>query len=288
MTKFSAPDAGDFAGAAELLLQADSLLITAGAGMSIDSGLPDFRGEHGFWRAYPALGRHGLSFYEIASPRAFRERPELAWGFYGHRLQLYRRTTPHEGFAILRALAQDMPRGGFVFTSNVDGHFQKAGFAAAQVAECHGTIHTLQCLDGCGHAPWSAQHFDPVVDDARCELRSALPCCPGCQGLARPNILMFSDGGWDGEAVEQQMARLERWLARTSRTVVLELGAGTTIPTVRRLGEQLGAPLIRMNPDEAAVVRRSDISLAVPALAGLRELSAALKAAASSPDWRSR
>ncbi|MYN47445.1 NAD-dependent deacetylase [Pseudoduganella sp. FT93W] len=281
MTKFSAPYAGDFESAAELLLQADSLLITAGAGMSIDSGLPDFRGEHGFWRAYPALGRHGLSFYEIASPRAFRERPELAWGFYGHRLQLYRRTMPHQGFAILRELAKTMPRGGFVFTSNVDGHFQKAGFAEHQVAECHGTIHTLQCLDGCGHAPWPAQSFDPVIDSDSGELCSALPQCPACQGLARPNILMFSDGGWNGEAVGQQMARLERWLAGTSRTVVLELGAGTTIPTVRRFGEQLDVPLIRMNPDEAAVLRRCDISLAMPALAGLRELSAALRAAAS-------
>jgi NAD-dependent SIR2 family protein deacetylase len=285
MTKFSAPDAGDFAGAAELLLQADSLLITAGAGMSIDSG------RRFPWRAWFLARLSGTGptwLLRDRQPRAFRERPELAWGFYGHRLQLYRRTTPHEGFAILRELAQYMPRGGFVFTSNVDGHFQKAGFVTAQVAECHGTIHTLQCLDGCGHAPWSAQHFDPVVDDARCELRSALPRCPVCQGLARPNILMFSDGGWDGEAVEQQMVRLERWLAGSSRTVVLELGAGTTIPTVRRLGEQLGVPLIRMNPDEAAVVRRSDISLAVPALAGLRALSSALKAAASSPDWRSR
>lgn len=277
MNQIAAPQRADYDKAAALLMQADSLLITAGAGMSIDSGMPDFRGEQGFWRAYPAMGRYGLNFYEIASPRAFRERPELAWGFYGHRLQLYRRTAPHAGFAILRDMAGSMPHGGFVFTSNVDGHFQKAGFSAVQVAECHGSIHTLQCLDGCGNAPWPAQSIDPQVDSDSCLLLSALPRCPACQGLARPNILMFSDGGWDGDAVERQLQRLDRWLARASRTVVLEIGAGTAIPTVRRFGEQLGAPLIRLNPDESAVVRAGDVGLAVPALSGLLQLRAAMQ-----------
>lgn len=276
MSKLSPPEAADYLAVAELLAEADSLLITAGAGMSIDSGLPDFRGEHGFWRAYPALGRHGLSFYEIASPRAFRQTPELAWGFYGHRLQLYRQTVPHQGFAILQEFIARMPLGGFVFTSNVDGHFQSAGFDTARVAECHGTIHMLQCLDDCGHAPWSAQHFHPVVDNASCRLQSELPRCPACGALARPNILMFSDGGWDGAAVERQMERLQHWLNKGRRSVVLEIGAGTAIATVRRFGEELDVPLLRLNPDEAAVFRRRDIGLAAPALSGLRQIRAAL------------
>ena len=72
--------------AAVLISQADGLLITAGAGMGIDSGLPDFRGDNGFWKAYPALGKLGMHFSEVASPAAFKNRPEIAWGFYGHRL----------------------------------------------------------------------------------------------------------------------------------------------------------------------------------------------------------
>jgi len=278
MTKLSTPEDAHYLAVAQLLAEADGLLITAGAGMSIDSGLPDFRGERGFWRAYPALGRHGLSFYEIASPRAFRARPELAWGFYGHRLQLYRDTVPHEGFAILQEFAASMPLGGFVFTSNVDGHFQSSGFDPARVVECHGTIHMLQCLEGCAHAPWSAQGFHPVVDNDSCQLLSELPHCPACGALARPNILMFSDGSWDGGTVERQVERLGRWLNRGRRTVVLEIGAGATIPTVRRFGEQLGVPLIRLNPDEAAVIRRSDIGLAVSALSGLQQIRSALAA----------
>ncbi|MDR7336113.1 NAD-dependent SIR2 family protein deacetylase [Roseateles asaccharophilus] len=88
--------------AAALIAQADALVVTAGAGMGVDSGLPDFRGRDGFWRAYPALGRAGLQFTEVASPDTFERDPRLAWGFYGHRLGLYRRTVPHAGFALLR------------------------------------------------------------------------------------------------------------------------------------------------------------------------------------------
>ena len=54
--------------AAELISEADAVVITSGAGIGIDSGLPDFRGENGFWKAYPALGKLGINFIEIATP----------------------------------------------------------------------------------------------------------------------------------------------------------------------------------------------------------------------------
>lgn len=60
--------------------------------MGVDSGLPDFRGNEGFWKAYPALARAGISFIEAANPDTFHARPATAWRFYGHRLQLYRET----------------------------------------------------------------------------------------------------------------------------------------------------------------------------------------------------
>ena len=60
------------------LREADGLLITAGAGMGVDSGLPDFRGQEGFWRAYPALRHQGLSFEDMANPVRFAVlRPNL-------------------------------------------------------------------------------------------------------------------------------------------------------------------------------------------------------------------
>ena len=136
--------------AAVQISQADGLLITAGAGMGIDSGLPDFRGDHGFWNAYPALGKLGMSFTKIANPRSFAQMPDIAWGFYGHRLQLYRKTEPHEGFRLLARLAAKLKHNAVVFTSNVDGHFQKSGVMADRIMECHGSIHHLQCSANCG------------------------------------------------------------------------------------------------------------------------------------------
>ena len=87
--------------AAQAISEAGALLITAGAGMGVDSGMPDFRGPEGFWRAYPAYRALGLRFEEMANPKWFGKDPELAWGFYGHRMTLYRATQPHAGFGIL-------------------------------------------------------------------------------------------------------------------------------------------------------------------------------------------
>src|SRR3954465_7513372 len=87
---------------------AEALLIGAGAGMGVDSGLPDFRGTHGFWRAYPLYEQLKLDFAAMANPRWFRTDPAFAWGFYGHRLNLYRATAPHAGFGVLLAWARRM------------------------------------------------------------------------------------------------------------------------------------------------------------------------------------
>ena len=163
--------------AASLVQQADLLIIAAGAGMGVDSGLPDFRGNDGFWQAYPALGRARLAFASVASPSTFHADPALAWGFYGHRLRLYRETAPHAGFGLLKQWGERMPLGYGVFTSNVDGQFQRAGFDPQRIHECHGSIHHLQCLAPCGPHIWSADDFTPRVDADACRLLNRAPAC---------------------------------------------------------------------------------------------------------------
>lgn len=262
--------------AAELIQQADALIVAAGAGMGVDSGLPDFRGNEGFWRAYPALGRARMGFSDAASPASFARRPALAWGFYGHRLALYRATMPHAGFGILKRWGEGMLQGARVFTSNVDGQFQKAGFDAGAVHECHGSIHHLQCLKPCSEAIWPADAFVPDVDEEACQLRNAAPTCPRCGGLARPNILMFNDDGWVADREQAQSDRLRRWLAQVSRPVVVELGAGAAVPTVRHFShavvQQLGGRLVRINLREPAVPTGLDVGLPMGALAALQAL----------------
>lgn len=260
--------------ALEWLQEADGVIVAAGAGMGVDSGLPDFRGNEGMWHAYPALGRVRMDFTAIASPDAFRRNARLAWGFYGHRLALYRATTPHGGFDVLRRWAKRMAHGAFVYTSNVDGHFQKAGFSASRVAECHGRLHQLQCMEACRMQWWPADDWEPVVDAAACELRSPLPTCPDCGGLARPNVLMFNDYGWVPELTELQLSRLETWLTRVRRPVVVELGAGTAVPSVRWFSTSLQAPVIRINLRESQIDPKQGVGLAGTALEVLNALDA--------------
>jgi NAD-dependent SIR2 family protein deacetylase len=258
--------------ATALLRDADGLLVGAGAGIGVDSGLPDFRGDHGFWRAYPPLAALGIRFAEIANPHSFDTSPALAWGFYGHRLALYRRTVPHQGFAILQELAARLAHGAFVFTSNVDGQFQRAGFDAGRIVEYHGSIHYLQCTRPCGDAIWRADAVTPQVDPATCLMSAPLPACRHCGALARPNILMFNDSRWLEARSETQQARFEAWRAGVRRLVVIELGAGTEVPWVRRMCESQRAPLIRVNPREPAVPLARDVGIAGGALDTLRRL----------------
>lgn len=260
------------------------MVICAGAGMGVDSGLPDFRGNEGFWNAYPALGRAQLDFTDIANPDAFRRDPALAWGFYGHRLDLYRRTIPHQGFAVLRQWSQDLLHGAHVYTSNVDGQFQIAGFDPATVHECHGSIHYLQCLDACGSVIWSAADFMPEVDQDNCRLVNAAPRCPLCGGIARPNILMFGDWHWLHERMRAQRQRELAWLKEAARqrlrVLVVEMGAGTAIPSVRhfseRVSKELGARIVRINPREFQVPSKDDVALPMGALEALAGIDAVL------------
>ena len=252
--------------AAKLIEHADALIVGAGAGMGVDSGLPDFRGREGFWRAYPALGRAQVDFHSIASPHAFRAHPRRAWGFYGHRLNLYRATVPHASFQILKRWGEQRPHGYAVFTSNVDGQFQKAGFCERALVECHGSIHHLQCLTPCCEVIWAADELMPQVDAEECLLLNSLPKCPRCGGLARPNILMFGDSEWiEQRQIEQQQA-LESWLSVIRRPVIVEIGAGTAIPSVRHFSQRIlrefGGRMIRINPRAFDVPSPLDIGLA--------------------------
>ena len=257
--------------AARVIATADALLIGAGAGMGVDSGLPDFRGKNGFWRAYPPYRHLGLDFVTLANPRWFAEDPTLAWGFYGHRMGLYRQTTPHEGFSILRRWGKSAPHGGFVFTSNVDGQFQRDGFDPDVIVEVHGSFDGMQCTRECGVGIFAGVSFHVEIDAESMRAIPPLPVCPQCGALARPNILMFGDRGWDSARTDLQMQRLNHWIETLddARLVVIECGAGRAVPTVRITCENIARRkrgiLLRINPREPEV-RAGHISLPVGAL----------------------
>lgn len=272
--------AASLAQAWRLIRDADALLIAAGAGLGVASGLPDFRSLLGLWHHYPGLAAAGLDLREVATPARLLGQPELAWGFYGHRLRQYRITHPNPGFAHMRRWGEAKPHGWAVFTSNVDGQFQKAGFAnsVGPIQECHGSLHFLQCVRPCSDLIWPASGFDPQVDETRCRLLSPLPRCPRCGALARPNVLMFDDLHWLDHRTQAQADTLRAWRQGLPRPgLVLEIGAGSAIPTVRAFSNaraQEGWKLVRVNPDVTTQHTADAVHLGMPACTFFEALAA--------------
>lgn len=246
-----------YAEAATSIKNATAMVITAGAGMGVDSGLPDFRGDKGFWNAYPMYERLGLSFVQAANPEHFERDPLFGWGFYGHRTNLYRNTIPHSGFSTLQNWINRFQLDHFVVTSNVDGQFQRAGFAEERMLEVHGSIHHLQCTVPCSNNIWPNRAVININEET---MRAAdAPKCPRCQRVARPNILMFGDYSWLHQRTSAQEDNFDRFLEknRNAKIVVVEMGAGSAIPTIRHLSERLGqnqrVKVLRINPREAHI-----------------------------------
>jgi NAD-dependent SIR2 family protein deacetylase len=275
----------DLKRAAEIIEEAGALLVCAGAGMGVDSGLPDFRGNEGFWKAYPPIAKLGKSFVEMANPVWFQQNPKLAWAFYGHRFNLYRSTAPHKGFLQLLKMGEGKPGGYFVFTSNVDGQFQKGGYSTRHIEECHGSIHHFQCVRPCSDTIWEARDLDVIVDEDSFEAREPLPRCVKCGNLARPNILMFGDWAWVAARSLSQRERLARWLETISSNsfllAVVEVGAGEAVPTVRNQAEyvarRLKARLIRINPRDYQVPDKTHVSLPLGGAEALDGISRRLR-----------
>lgn len=269
----------DIKKAALALKNADAVLITAGAGIGVDSGLPDFRGNKGFWKAYPPIAKLGLSFSEMASPRWFHSDPQLAWAFYGHRLNLYRKTEPHKGFTQLLEIAEQKIGGYFVFTSNVDGQFHKAGYRKDLIEECHGSIHHLQCINVCSYKIWDANRTEIEVNEDTFKAEEPLPKCTDCGMVARPNILMFGDWDWLPHRTDEQSQRMRKWLKRVydekMNLVVVEMGAGESVPTVRMKSEYVAqshcGTLIRINPRDYSVPPQH-IGIPLGAAEGIKQI----------------
>jgi len=265
--------------AAEVIRNAKTLVITAGAGMGVDSGLPDFRGNQGFWNSYPMYERLGLSFIQAANPEHFEDDPHFGWGFYGHRTNLYRNTVPHHGFTILQDWINEFQLDYFVATSNVDGQFQKAGFSNDKILEVHGSIHHLQCTVPCTRNIWPN---DAEYDIDESTMRSLnVPQCPQCQRVARPNILMFGDYSWLSKRSAIQEENFDDFLQNNNNNqmVVIEMGAGSAIPTIRHLSEKLGqrpkTSVIRINPREPQI-RAPHFSFSGGAVETLNQIKSAL------------
>ena len=152
-----------------------------------------------------------------------------------------------------------------------------------RIVEVHGSFEGMQCIRNCGVGVFTGHSFDVEIDPSSMRATHPLPSCPGCGALARPNILMFGDWGWDSARTEIQMHSFHSWIESLdgARLVVVECGAGQAIPTVRitceNIARQLEGTLVRINPRESDVPA-GHISLPMGALDALRAINARLGA----------
>jgi NAD-dependent deacetylase len=154
---------------AELIRANQPCVALTGAGVSTESGIPDFRSAGGVWAQYDP--------YEVASVEAFHRDPERVWEFYGRRLGVLADAQPN---AAHHALAK-LERAGLVqavVTQNVDRLHQSAG--SRDVIEVHGSIDAAVCLR-CGHREEDVRPLLP------------LPCCVLCGAVLKPAVVMFGE-----------------------------------------------------------------------------------------------
>lgn len=157
------------------LRSAARVTVVTGAGVSVASGVPTFRGPDGLWR------RHRPE--DLATPEAFQRDPALVWEWYAWRRETIARCTPNAAHRVLAAWSKAFPLCT-VITQNVDDLHLRAGTEG--LVRLHGSIWELACAAPCrrGAHPWP---------ERRVPLPECPPCCPHCGGLARPGVVWFGE-----------------------------------------------------------------------------------------------
>lgn len=159
---------------ASLIVERQPCVVLTGAGISTESGIPDFRSPTGIWADIDPV--------EVASIDAFRRDPGRVWEFYGRRLGMLGDIEPNAGH---RALVELEQRGlvTAVVTQNVDGLHQRAG--SREVVEVHGSLANAVC-PGCGAGS--------SIDDIRKQLdEGPVPLCVECSTPLKPGVVMFGE-----------------------------------------------------------------------------------------------
>lgn len=234
------------------LKTADAMVINTGAGMGIDSGLADYRGSGGQWGNVES--ETGKSVFDVVNPKNLLENPKFMWTFFAKRLKNYADTEPHNGFNILKKWIAKFQLDYFANTSNIDGHFQKAGFEPDKIRELHGSIYHFQCSKPCSNQIWEINYDSQQLLSAVNEEK--YPICPHCGAMARPNIYMFRDNTFLSDRNDAQEKKFQEFLDlnQGKSMLVFEIGSGPHVQSIRKktrmLGIQHNAKIVRINPKD--------------------------------------
>jgi NAD-dependent deacetylase len=230
--------------AAEVVATARRVVVSSGAGMSKESGIPTFRdAREGLWSRFDPE--------RLATEAGFRADPALVWTWYAQRRAAMARCEPHPGHHALVRLEASVPELTVV-TQNIDGLHQRAG--SRDVVELHGSIHRHRCVD--------CQRFAeaPLVEPAGgADLEP--PRCPECGSFLRPDVVWFGEM-LPARAVERAWELVERC------EVLLVVGTSGLVWPAAELpyvARRSGATVIEVNPEPSEVTGRVDIFLPGPA-----------------------
>jgi len=224
--------------AGELIASSQFAVALTGAGVSTESGLPDFRSQDGLWRQYDPS--------EVATLSAFYTDPHRFYAFYRHRLALLREAQPNPAHYALARL-EDLGKLHVVITQNVDGLHQQAG--SRRVLEVHGNLREAKCT-GCGRI-FPISVLDPFLE------RAEIPTCDSCGSALKPNVVLFEEM-LPEEVFEEAEASCRRC------DLLLVVGSSLQVTPVAYLPHvalRHGARLILVNTEETPVDRFADVVL---------------------------
>jgi len=293
---------------AQKIIEADYLIIAAGAGFSQDSGLLVYKDI----ADVEQYRKENLTYPALCSPRWLENgNTSTFYGFHGSCYNAYKNTIPHQGYTVIKKWKEtifdpklkatftddknidDLKINFHIYTSNVDGHFEKSGFKQEEINPIHGDYIHWQCeRSTCSQPiirppdsfrfdihPTLLKAIDGPIENATAEcvkigFNNNHPKCPTCGRYLRPNILMFGDNNWKtrGEGAsymrESNCYSFCRGVERnlqlkdsSKQLVILEMGCGTRIPSIRKnvaslassiaaSGNEGNVTLIRLNPGE--------------------------------------
>jgi len=247
-------DAGDVSDVRRLIDDAERIVVLTGAGISTDSGIPDFRGPQGVWTRNPGAEKTATLQNYLADPEVRKQ----AW-----RNRLESPTWHAEPNAGHRAIVALERRGKLhtLVTQNIDELHQKAGTEPAKVVEIHGTMRQVVCMSCGERAP-----MERALDRVRAGEED--PPCRTCGGILKSATISFGQN-----LVMEDLDRAER--AATSCDLLLAVGSTLTVHPAAGLvplAKAAGARLVIVNAEEtpydpiADGVLRGSISEVLPAI----------------------
>ncbi len=230
--------------AARILAGAERVVVSSGAGMSKESGIPTFRDAmEGLWSNFDPQA--------LATEAGFRADPRRVWSWYAWRRERVGDARPNPGHVVLAQMEALVP-GLVVVTQNIDGLHAEAG--SADVVELHGNIRRVKCLDH-GH-PYAG----PLPPYAEGEEQDPPPC-PECGSPLRPDVV------WFGEMLPAEAVARAWDLAERAEALLLIGTSGTVWPAAELplVARRHGALIIEINPEPSDLTHATDVFLAGPA-----------------------